>query len=222
MVSSYTQLSNFFCFSEVSVTSVVELPRRPLLKRGSTVTLLCNVSVVTTGPTTVEVQWLQKKEEPEGKGDTSPQDTKGSVLATLTYDGIARIYSNGSDLSVDRISASTYRLRIFSAREEDQGHYQCQAEVWAQDPHGGWYRTGARTDSSMVRVYLFARGKCQEILSWSQKRKSNVALICISNFPSSSFLILCQNIYIFNGVSLPLTYVGTVISVKSLFGKKKL
>ncbi|XP_072540868.1 immunoglobulin superfamily member 8 [Salminus brasiliensis] len=142
---------------EVSASAVVELPRRPLLKRGSTATLLCNISVVTTGPAQVEVRWLHKKEEPESKEDTPPVDTKGTVLATLTYDGMSRLYSNGSDLSVDRISAGTYRLRIFSAREEDQGYYQCQAEVWAQDPHGGWYSTGTKAESAIVRVYLYAR-----------------------------------------------------------------
>ncbi|XP_066522564.1 immunoglobulin superfamily member 8 [Hoplias malabaricus] len=142
---------------DVTVSAVVELPRRPLLKRGSTVTMLCNVSVVTTGSSNVEVRWLQKKEELESKEDIPKMDTKSSVLAILTYDGMTRIYNNGSDLSVDRISANTYRLRIFSAHEEDQGYYQCQAEVWAQDPHGGWYNTGARAESVMVRVYLYAR-----------------------------------------------------------------
>ncbi|XP_017560707.1 immunoglobulin superfamily member 8 [Pygocentrus nattereri] len=142
---------------DVSVSAVVVLPRRPLLKRGSTVTLLCNVSVMTTGPAQVEVQWLQRKEDPDEKEETPSEDTKGSVLATLTYDGMSRIYSNGSDLSVDRISAGTYRLRIFSALEGDQGYYQCQAEVWTQDPHGGWYSTGTKTESAMVRVYLYAR-----------------------------------------------------------------
>lgn len=142
---------------DISVSAVVELPRRPLLKRGSTATLLCNVSVVTTGSAQVELQWIHKKEEPENKEDTTPVDTKGVVIATLSYDGMSRIYSNGSDLSVDRISASTYRLRIFSAREEDQGHYQCQAVVWAQDPHGGWYKTVKKAESAMVRVYLYAR-----------------------------------------------------------------
>ncbi|KAG9276971.1 immunoglobulin superfamily member 8-like [Astyanax mexicanus] len=142
---------------EVNVSAVVELPRRPLLKRGSTATLLCNVSVVTTGSAQVEVQWLHKREEPENKEVTPPADTKGVVFATLTYDGMSRIYSNGSDMSVDRISAGTYRLRIFSAREEDQGYYQCTAEVWAQDPHGGWYKTTKKAESAMVRVYLYAR-----------------------------------------------------------------
>ncbi|XP_076870213.1 immunoglobulin superfamily member 8 [Brachyhypopomus gauderio] len=142
---------------DVGVSAAVKMPHQVFPKRGSTVILLCNVSVVTTSPTQVEVQWLQKKVEPDGKDDTPPQEIKASLLATLTYDGMARIYNNGSDLSVDRISASTYRLRIFSAREDDQGHYLCQAEVWAQDPHGRWYNTGARAESSTVRVYLFAR-----------------------------------------------------------------
>lgn len=89
----------------MSVLAVIELPHRPLLKRGSTVTLLCNVSVVITGPTQVEVQWWHEKRELDGKEDMPPGHAKGSILATLTYDGLSRIYSNGSELSIDRVSA---------------------------------------------------------------------------------------------------------------------
>ncbi|XP_062852705.1 immunoglobulin superfamily member 8 [Trichomycterus rosablanca] len=140
----------------VSVSAVVELPRRPLLKHGSTIVLLCNVSVVTTGSSKVEVQWQHKKEV-EGKEHMPPVDAQGRILATLTYDGVSRIYTNESDVSVDRISDRTYRLRIFSAHESDQGYYQCLAEVWAENPNGGWYSTGTRVESAMIRVYLYAR-----------------------------------------------------------------
>lgn len=118
---------------------------------------------MTTGPTQVQVQWWQKKQELDGKGDMSRVHAKSTVLATLTYDGISQIYSNRSELSVDRISAGTYRLRIFSAHEDDQGDYHCQAEVWTQDPHGGWYNTAARAESDTVHVYLYARGKFKEV-----------------------------------------------------------
>ncbi|ROK31092.1 Immunoglobulin superfamily member 8, partial [Anabarilius grahami] len=142
---------------DVRVSATIDLPRRPLLRRGSTVTLLCNISVETSASSQVEVQWLQKPEEPAKKDVTFSEDSKGRLIATLTYDGLTRIYSNGSDLSVDRVSAACYRLRIFSASEEDQGHYQCQAEVWTQDPRGGWYNTGARAESVTARLYLYAR-----------------------------------------------------------------
>ncbi|XP_051569034.1 immunoglobulin superfamily member 8 [Myxocyprinus asiaticus] len=142
---------------EVRVSATIDLPHRPLLKRGSTVTLLCNISVATTVSAQVEVQWLQKPEEPERKDVAISEDNKGKLLATVTHDGLTRIYSNGSDLSVDRVSAGCYRLRIFSAREEDQGHYQCLVEVWSRDPHGGWYKTGASTESATVHLYLYAR-----------------------------------------------------------------
>lgn len=149
--------------TEVSVLAVIELPHRPLLKRGSTVILFCNVTVVTTGSTQVEVQWWKKKTELDGKEHVPLVHMKGNILATLTYDGMSRIYSNGSELSVDRISAGTYRLRIFSSHEDDQGDYHCQAEVWTQDPRGDWYNTGARAKSTMVQVYLYARGKLEQI-----------------------------------------------------------
>lgn len=142
---------------DVRVSASVDLPRRPLLRRGSTVTILCNVSVETSASSQVEVQWLQKPEEPARKDVSFSEDATGQLIATLSYDGLTRIYSNASDLSADRVSATSYRLRIFSAREEDQGHYQCQAEVWLQDPRGGWYNTGARAESETVHLYLYAR-----------------------------------------------------------------
>lgn len=142
---------------DVRVSATIDLPHRPLLKQGSTVSLFCNVSVLTTGSAQVEVLWIQRPEDPERKDITLSEDSGGRVLAILTYDGLTRIRSNGSEMSVDRVSAGCYRLRIFSAREEDQGHYLCQAEVWSQDPHGGWYNTGGRTESGTVHLYLYAR-----------------------------------------------------------------
>uniref|UniRef100_A0A4W5PFC0 Immunoglobulin superfamily, member 8 n=1 Tax=Hucho hucho TaxID=62062 RepID=A0A4W5PFC0_9TELE len=134
---------------EVKVSAAANLPRGPLLKRGDTVTLLCNVSVVTTGPAQVEVQWLQRAPSVE---------EKGRVLASLTYEGLSRPYNNNSsEVSMDRVSPGTYRLRIFSAQDHDQGLFVCQAEVWGQDPHGVWYNTGAKAQSESVRVYLYAR-----------------------------------------------------------------
>lgn len=149
--------------SDVRVSATIDLPRRPLLRRGSTVTLLCNISVDTTASSQVEVQWLQKPEEPAGKDVTFSEEGKGRVIATLTYDGLARIYGNGSDLSVDRVSAACYRLRIFSAGDEDQGHYRCRAEVWSRDPRGGWYSTGARAESVSTHLYLYARGESDPV-----------------------------------------------------------
>lgn len=123
--------------------------------------ILCNVTVATTGPSQVEIQWLWKRESPGGLGEKTTADDPGRLLASLTYDGLARIYANDSELSVDRLAADCYRLRVHAARVEDQGHYLCQATVWGQDPKGAWYNTGARAESSTVRLYLFARGKRQ-------------------------------------------------------------
>ncbi|KAI1899974.1 hypothetical protein AGOR_G00067450 [Albula goreensis] len=144
---------------EVLVSSVAELARGPLLKRGNTVSLLCNVSVVTTGPSRVEVQWLMKRDAPEGEEapDEAAEGDGRRPLVMLTYEGLSRFYSNRSEVSVDRLAPTCYRLRIHGARLEDQGHYVCVAEVWGQDPHGGWYNTGARAESDSVRVYLYAR-----------------------------------------------------------------
>ncbi|XP_036806760.1 immunoglobulin superfamily member 8 [Oncorhynchus mykiss] len=156
---------------EVKVSAVANLPRGPLLKRGDTVTLLCNVSVVTTGPAQMAVQWLQRAVLPaqeggataggvviEKGGDKPSVEEKGRVLASLTYEGLSRPNKNhSSEVSMDRVSPGTYRLRIFSAQDQDQGLFVCQAEVWGQDPRGGWYNTGAKAQSEGVRVYLYAR-----------------------------------------------------------------
>ncbi|MEQ2174567.1 hypothetical protein GOODEAATRI_009191, partial [Goodea atripinnis] len=149
---------------DVLVSAVARLSRGPLLKRGSTITLICNTTVTTTGPVQVQVQWLRWPiPEPVITRNSGgvPLDleavTQPKPIATLMYNGVANI--NHSEISIDRLSANSYRLRIHMATEEDQGLYGCHAEVWGQDPHGGWYDTGARSVSNLVTVYLYARGK---------------------------------------------------------------
>ena len=150
------------------VSAVAQLPRGPLLKRGSTVTLLCNVTVTTTGPAQVQVLWLRRpipeplitKGDPADPAALFPVAEPPSPVAALTYEGMAQLFTNGSEVSVDRVSAVTYRLRVHAATLEDQGLYVCQAEVWGQDPHGGWYNTQAKDESPAVTVYLYARGEC--------------------------------------------------------------
>ncbi|XP_035245483.1 immunoglobulin superfamily member 8 isoform X2 [Anguilla anguilla] len=146
---------------EVSVSTVAEIPPGPLLKRGSTVSVLCNVSVTTGGPFRVEVQWLMRREVPGGAEGAEPLEVEegGATrpLAALTHDGLARFYGNGSEVSVERLAAGCYRLRVHAAQPEDQGLYGCLAQVWAQDPGGAWRSTGARAESDRVRVYLYSR-----------------------------------------------------------------
>ncbi|MBN3296170.1 IGSF8 protein, partial [Amia calva] len=138
---------------EVKVTAEAGLNPGPLLQRGHTLSLLCNVSVLTAGPTQVEVLWLVMGEaEGEGERPAEPR-----LLAVLMHDGTSHLYSNDSNVSVDRLSSSSYRLRIHGVEVDDQGLYHCQAKVWGQDPHGGWYNTGARSVSRPVRVYMYSR-----------------------------------------------------------------
>lgn len=104
---------------------------------------------------------MQKEESPES-AVTLPSlagSIKPTLIATLMYDGVAKVYTNSSEVSVDRLSAVSYRLRVHTATTEDQGLYACHAEAWGQDPHGGWYNTGARAESNTVTVYLYARGR---------------------------------------------------------------
>lgn len=145
---------------------MAQLPRGPLLKRGSTVTLICNTTVTTTGPVQVQVQWLRwpmpkpvNPRKPGGVQLDSGAVTPPMLIAALMYDGVANIYVNDSEISIDRLSAISYRLRIHMVTVEDQGLYGCRAEVWGQDQHGGWYSTGAKAESNAVNVYLYARGK---------------------------------------------------------------
>lgn len=157
-----------FPSTDVLVSAVAQLPRGPLLKRGSTITLICNATVTTTGPAQAQVQWLQwpipvmKKGQSPASDVTLPDPNvqiKPRLIAALTYDGVAKIYANSSEVSIDRLSAVSYRLRVHTATVDDQGLYVCHAEAWGQDPHGGWYNTGAKAESGAVTVYLYARGK---------------------------------------------------------------
>ncbi|XP_078105015.1 immunoglobulin superfamily member 8 isoform X2 [Sander vitreus] len=153
---------------DVLVAAVAQLPRGPLLKRGSTITLICNATVTTTGPAQAQVQWLRwpiperviKKEQSPASDVTLPDpptEETPRLVASLMYDGVAKIYTNGSEVSVDRLSAGSYRLRVHAATMDDQGMYACHAQAWGQDPHGRWYDTGANAESNPVTVYLYAR-----------------------------------------------------------------
>ncbi|XP_034389008.1 immunoglobulin superfamily member 8 [Cyclopterus lumpus] len=153
---------------DVLVAAVAQLRRGPLLKRGSTITLICNATVTTTGPAQAQVQWLRwpiperviKKVQSPVSDVTVPDpavETNPRLVAAIMYDGVSKIYVNGSEVSVDRLSAGSYRLRVHTATMEDQGMYACHAQAWCQDPHGGWYNTGAEAESNAVTVYLYAR-----------------------------------------------------------------
>ncbi|XP_040890650.1 immunoglobulin superfamily member 8 [Toxotes jaculatrix] len=153
---------------DVLVSAVAQLPRGPLLKRGSTITLICNATVTTTGPAEAQVLWLRWPipEPVINKGASSASDVAPPVptvvekprrIAALRYDGVAIIYANGSEVSIDRLSAVSYRLRVHAATMDDQGMYACHAEAWGKDPHGGWYNTGVKAESNAVTVYLYAR-----------------------------------------------------------------
>ncbi|KAK7898968.1 hypothetical protein WMY93_019821 [Mugilogobius chulae] len=155
---------------DVSVTAAAELPRGPLLKRGSTITLICNVTVKTTGPAQAQVQWvrtpipkpvLKKGQSPSSELSMPdpPVPVTPELIATLRHDGVAQSLSNSSEVSVDRVSVNTYRLRVHVARPEDQGLYTCRAHAWGQDPHGAWYDTGVKAESYAVTVYLYARAE---------------------------------------------------------------
>ncbi|XP_024125541.1 immunoglobulin superfamily member 8 [Oryzias melastigma] len=148
---------------DILISAVAQIPHGPLLKRGSTVTLLCNATVRTSGSAQAQIQWFRRPmpEPVLTESESSllePADVeKPTLMAALMYSGVAKIYTNSSEISVDRLSAVTYRLRIHSAAMEDQGVYSCHAEAWGQDPHGGWYNTGAKAESNAVTVYLYAR-----------------------------------------------------------------
>ncbi|XP_077583298.1 immunoglobulin superfamily member 8 [Stigmatopora nigra] len=145
---------------DVVVSASAQLARGPLLKRGSTITVLCTATITSTGPARAQVQWLRwplpdprmRNPTPEPVTQAEPQ-----AVAALTYNGIVEVYVNGSEVSVDRVSAVTYRLRVHGAVLEDQGVYACRAEAWGRDPHGGWYNSGVEAESNGVTVYLYAR-----------------------------------------------------------------
>lgn len=170
-------------FTDVKVSAVAQLKRGPLLKRGSTITLICNATITTTRPAQARVKWLQwPLPEPfvrRSSSDAAPLDApkKPKLVAYLTYDGVANIITNGSEISVDRLSAVGYRLRVHTATMEDQGMYACSVEAWSQDPHGGWYNTGVEAESNAVTVYLYARGECVLYATEYKSDKSDILFI---------------------------------------------
>ncbi|MBN3293319.1 IGSF8 protein, partial [Polypterus senegalus] len=133
----------------VTVRAVAGLSEGPTLRRGHTISLLCNVSVETVGLTQIEMRWLAFHNREDLSSET--------VLVELRHDGTTSFHSNRSDISLDQPTLGTYRLRIHNARMEEQGLYQCQVTVWGQDQHGAWYNTGASSHSSLVQVYMYSQ-----------------------------------------------------------------
>uniref|UniRef100_A0A3P9MHD0 Immunoglobulin superfamily, member 8 n=1 Tax=Oryzias latipes TaxID=8090 RepID=A0A3P9MHD0_ORYLA len=149
---------------DILISAVAQIPQGPLLKRGSTITLVCNTTIKTTGSAPQAlIQWFRRpipKPGPVESQNSLPEPAdveRPTLMAALMYNGVAKIYINSSEISIDRLSAVTYRLRIHMATMEDQGVYSCHAEAWGQDPHGAWYSTGAKAESNAVTVYLYAR-----------------------------------------------------------------
>lgn len=179
---TYFSFLNVVVFSsDVLVSAVARLPRGPLLKRGSTITIICNATATATGPVQVQVQWLRRPiPEPviTRNSGGAPLDAElvaqPTLIATLMYNGVANIYVNDSEISIDRLSAVSYRLRIHMSTVENQGMYGCRAEVWGKDPHGGWYDTGAKAESNEVTVYLYARGKSLVVLRTFSQLFANI------------------------------------------------
>ncbi|KAI4827504.1 hypothetical protein KUCAC02_030893 [Chaenocephalus aceratus] len=70
---------------DVLVAAVAQLLRGPLLKRGNTITLICNITVTTTGPAQAQVQWMRwpipprvfKREESAASAVTVPDPPVG-------------------------------------------------------------------------------------------------------------------------------------------------
>lgn len=161
-------------FPDILISAVAQIPQGPLLKRGSTITLVCNTTIKTTGSAPQAlIQWFRRpipKPGPVESQNSLPEPAdveRPTLMAALMYNGVAKIYINSSEISIDRLSAVTYRLRIHMATMEDQGVYSCHAEAWGQDPHGAWYSTGAKAESNAVTVYLYARGKSPPMTGYS-------------------------------------------------------
>lgn len=144
---------------DIRIAAVAELARGPLLKRGCTIALICKVN--TTGPARVQwVRWpipqpvLKRDQSPSSELSLSDQTVPVTPepIATLNHDGVVSIFFNSSEVSVDRLSENRYRLRVHTARPEDQGMYACQVDAWGQDPQ-------FRAESNAVTVYLYARAE---------------------------------------------------------------
>uniref|UniRef100_A0A8C0GEZ8 CD101 molecule n=1 Tax=Chelonoidis abingdonii TaxID=106734 RepID=A0A8C0GEZ8_CHEAB len=129
--------------------SATMTPQALTLVEGDPLGLTCEVSKSTAQHTHVSVAWyhLQGAEDPQA-----------TVILSLSKDfvltpGSSYVQRFLSDVRLDKVGDTTYKLSIGKVQPSDQGQVYCEAAEWIQDPGGSWKDiTRKQTEKTLLTV----------------------------------------------------------------------
>nr|XP_025041009.1 immunoglobulin superfamily member 2 [Pelodiscus sinensis] len=127
---SYSAKTNL---SVISDTLSAAMPRQVLTRaEGDLLELTCEVSKSTAQHTHLSVAWYLLQ-----------GDSQAMTILSLSEDFILTPGSSYterflSDVRLDKVGDTTYKLSIGRVRPSDQGQIYCEAVEWIQDPDGTW------------------------------------------------------------------------------------
>nr|XP_023959585.1 immunoglobulin superfamily member 2 [Chrysemys picta bellii] len=129
--------------------SATMIPQALTLVEGDQLELTCEVSKSTAQHTHLSVAWYHL----QGSGDAQAR-----VILSLSKDFILTPGSSYtqrflSDVRLDKVGDTTYKLSIGKVQPSDQGQVYCEAVEWIQDPGGPWKDiTRKQTEKTLLTV----------------------------------------------------------------------
>ncbi|KAL0604865.1 Immunoglobulin superfamily member 2 [Plecturocebus cupreus] len=181
-------------------------------EEGEPLTLTCEASKATAQHTHLSVTWYQVQ---DGGG------SQATEIISLSKDFIlvpGPLYTErfaASDVRLNKLGASTFRMSIERLQPSDQGQLFCEATEWIQDPDETWMSIAKKqTDQTTLRIRpavkdfqvsitadsLFAEGKPLEL----------VCLVVGSGRDPQ-----LQGIWFFNGTEIAHIDAGGVLGLKN-------
>ncbi|XP_039376470.1 immunoglobulin superfamily member 2 isoform X3 [Mauremys reevesii] len=129
--------------------SATMTPQTLTLVEGDPLELTCEVSKSTAQHTHLSVAWYHL----QGSGDA-----QATVILSLSKDfvltpGPSYMQRFLSDVRLDKVGDTTYKLSIGKVQPSDQGQVYCEAVEWIQDPGGSWKDiTQKQTEKTLLTV----------------------------------------------------------------------
>uniref|UniRef100_A0A8C8RB48 CD101 molecule n=1 Tax=Pelusios castaneus TaxID=367368 RepID=A0A8C8RB48_9SAUR len=125
------------------------MPQNLTKVEGDPLELTCEVSKSTAQHTHLSVAWYNLQGAGEGQAEMILSLSKDFVLTP----GSSYMQRFLSDVRLDKVGDTTYKLSIGRVQPSDQGQLYCEAVEWIQDPDGTWKDiTRKQTEKTLLTV----------------------------------------------------------------------